>query len=61
MGIPNLGTLKWNGMPITDGRFSGGAADVYRLRAVRRSPTRIGVVGHADGPDLATVFHGDKD
>ena len=60
MAIPNLGTLKWNGMPITDGRFSGGAG-AYTAFGQFGGPKRIGVVGHADGPALATELHGDKD
>ena len=60
MGIPHLGTIKWNGMPISDGRFSGEAGACAAFGQFG-GPSQTDVVGHADGPGLATVFHGDKD
>jgi len=59
MGIPNLGAIKWNGMSTSDGRFSG-EAGVYTAFGQFSGPSQTDVVGHADGPDLATVFYGGK-
>ena len=61
--IPTLGTLQWNGMSVTDGRFSGGtAANSQTYDAVGQfgGVNQAGVVGHATGPDFRSVFYGEK-
>ena len=61
--IPTLGTLRWNGMSVTDGRFSGGAtanSQTYDAMGQFGGVNQAGVVGHATGPDFRSVFYGNK-
>ena len=63
-GVPTLGTLRWNDMPVTDGRFMGStAANSSNYDAVGQfgGVNQAGVVGHAIGPDFRSVFYGNKD
>lgn len=63
-GVPTLGTLRWNDMPVTDGRFMGStAANSNNYDAVGQfgGIDQAGVVGHASGSDFRSVFYGNKD
>ena len=62
-GVPTLGTLRWNDMQVTDGRFTGStAANSNSYDAVGQfgGANQAGVVGHATGPDFRSVFYGNK-
>ncbi len=62
--VPTLGTLRWNDMPVTDGRFTGStAANANTYDAVGQfgGADQAGVVGHASGADFRSVFYGNKD
>ncbi|MCY4489561.1 MAG: hypothetical protein OXF11_20970, partial [Deltaproteobacteria bacterium] len=63
--VPTLGTLQWNGMPVRDGRFTGGTtasdSQAYDATGQFGGARRAGVVGHASGPAFRSVFHGEKD
>ena len=63
--VPTLGTLQWNGMPVRDGRFTGGTtasdSQAYDATGQFGGAGRAGVVGHASGPAFRSVFHGEKD
>ena len=63
-GVPTLGTLQWNDMQITDGRFMGStAANSNNYDAVGQfgGANQGGVAGHATGSDFRSVFYGNKD
>ena len=62
-GVPTLGTLRWNDMQVTGGRFTGStAANSNSYDAVGQfgGANQVGVVGHATGPDFRSVFYGNK-
>ena len=62
--VPTLGTLQWNNMQVTDGRFMGStAANSNNYDAVGQfgGANQAGVVGHATGSDFRSVFYGNKD
>ncbi len=61
--VPNLGTLQWDAMPVTDGRFSGSTtagSGTYDAMGRLGGPGQAGVAGHASGQDFRLVFYGDK-
>lgn len=61
--VPTHGALRWNAMPVTDGRFSGSTAAgsvTYDAMGQFGGPGQAGVAGHASGPDFRSVFYGDK-
>ena len=63
-GVPTLGTLQWNDMQVTDGRFTGStAASSTNYDAVGQfgGTNQAGVAGHATGSDFRSVFYGNKD
>ena len=63
-GVPTLGTLQWDDMPVSDGRFMGStAANSNNYDAVGQfgGANQAGVVGHASGTDFRSVFYGNKD
>ena len=62
-GVPTLGTLRWNDMQVTDGRFTGSTAansNTYDAVGQFGGANQAGVVGHATGPDFRSVFYGNK-
>ena len=62
-GVPTLGTLQWNDMQVTDGRFMGStAANSNNYDAVGQfgGTNQSGVVGHATGSDFRSIFYGNK-
>lgn len=62
-GVPTLGTLRWNDMPVSGGRFMGSTtANSNNYDAVGQfgGAHQAGVVGHATGPDFRSVFYGNK-
>lgn len=61
--VPTLGTLQWDAMPVTGGRFSGTAtANAQRYDATGQfgGTGQAGVAGYATGPDFRSVFYGEK-
>ena len=62
--VPTLGTLQWDDMPVSDGRFSGSLttqnSGTYEAVGQFGGPGQAGVAGHATGTDLRSVFHGQK-
>lgn len=61
--VPNLGTLQWDAMTVTDGRFSGSTAagsGTYDAVGQFGGIGQAGVAGHASGQDFRSVFYGDK-
>ncbi len=62
--VPTLGTLQWDAMAVSGGRFDGQTtADSRAYEAVGQfgGPNQDGVVGHVTGSDFRSVFHGEKD
>ena len=62
--VPTFGTLQWNDMQVTDGRFTGSTvANAKNYEAVGQfgGANQAGVVGHASGTDFRSVFYGNKD
>ena len=62
--VPDLGTLRWDDMPVGGGRFTGSTtagADTYAAEGQFGGAGRAGVVGHASGPAFRSVFYGEKD
>ena len=62
-GVPVLGTLQWDHMPVGGGRFAGTAtANSQSYEAVGQfgGTNQAGVVGHATGSDFRSVFYGNK-
>ena len=62
-GVPTLGTLQWDDMPVAGGRFMGSTtANAQRYDAVGQfgGVNQAGVVGHATGSDFQSVFYGEK-
>lgn len=57
--VPGLGNLQWDDMPVSDGRFTGNTQG-YETVGQFGGPGQIGVVGHASGPDLQSVFYGQR-
>ena len=61
--VPALGTLQWDAMPVTGGRFSGTAtanAGSYDATGQFGGTGQAGVAGYATGPDFRSVFYGEK-
>ena len=62
--VPILGTLQWDDMPVSDGRFTGTltrqGAGMYEAVGQFGGANQVGVVGHASGSDLRSVFYGQK-
>ena len=61
--VPILGTLQWDNMPVTGGRFMGSTtANFKNYDAVGQfgGANQAGVVGHATGSDFQSVFYGEK-
>ena len=61
--VPTIGTLTWDDMPVNDGRFMGSTAansNNYDAEGQFGGANQAGVVGHATGPDLQSVFYGNK-
>ena len=62
-GVPTLGTLRWDAMPVSGGRFTGSTtanARTYRATGQFGGANQAGVVGHASGQDFRSVFYGQK-
>ncbi|MDE0696660.1 MAG: hypothetical protein OXH76_12610 [Boseongicola sp.] len=62
-GIPTLGTLAWNPMPVSGGRFTGSTranAQTYVATGPFGGTNQAGVVGHASGPGFQSVLYGDE-
>ena len=62
-GVPVLGSLQWDNMPVSGGRFTGTAtANSQSYEAVGQfgGTNQAGVVGHATGSDFRSVFYGNK-
>lgn len=62
-GIPTLGTLAWNPMPVSGGRFTSSTranAQTYVATGQFGGTNQAGVVGHASGPGFQSVFYGDE-
>ena len=62
--VPVLGTLAWDDLPVTGGRFTGSTtanSQAYDATGQFAGPNQAGVVGHATGPEFRSVFYGDKD
>ncbi|MYI68115.1 MAG: hypothetical protein F4103_04960 [Boseongicola sp. SB0673_bin_14] len=62
-GIPTLGTLAWDTMPVSGGRFAGSTmanSQAYDATGQFGGSNQAGVVGHASGPGFQSVFYGDK-
>ena len=62
--VPVLGTLQWQDMPVSGGRFNGsttGNSLTYDAVGQFGGANQDGVVGHATGPDFRSVFYGNKD
>lgn len=63
-GVPTLGTLQWDDMPVTNGRFMGSTtvnSGNYDAVGQFGGVNQAGVVGHATGSDFRSVFYGNKD
>ena len=62
--VPTLGTLQWGNMSISDGRFTGTLthqhSGTYEAVGQFGGADQAGVVGHASGSDLRSVFYGQK-
>ena len=61
--VPTLGTLQWDNMSVSDGRFTGLAtqgSSTYEATGQFGGADQAGVVGHASGSDLRSVFYGEK-
>ena len=62
--VPTLGTLQWVDMSIGNGRFSGTLttqnSGMYEAVGQFGGTNQAGVVGHASGSDLRSVFYGQK-
>ena len=61
--VPTLGTLRWDDMSVSNGRFMGDTtADAQPYGTVGQfgGADQAGVVGHASGPDFRSVFFGEK-
>lgn len=62
--VPTLGTLQWEDMPVSDGRFTGALtapdSKTYEAAGQFGGPNQAGVAGHATGSDLRSVFYGQK-
>ena len=62
--VPTLGTLQWGDMSVSDGRFSGSLttqdSETYEAVGQFGGADQAGVVGHASGSDLQSVFYGQK-
>ena len=62
--VPALGTLQWVDMSIGDGRFTGTLttqnSGMYEAVGQFGGANQAGVVGHASGSDLRSVFYGQK-
>ena len=62
--VPTLGTLQWGNMAVSDGRFSGTLtaqnSEMYEAVGQFGGADQVGVVGHASGSDLRSVFYGQK-
>ena len=62
--IPTLGSLQWGNLSVSDGRFSGTLttqdSEVYEAVGQFGGADQAGVVGHASGSDLRSVFYGEK-
>ena len=62
-GIPTLGTLAWDPMPVSGGRFSGSTtagSQTFDATGQFGGSNQAGVVGHATGPNFRSVFYGDR-
>ena len=62
-GVPSLGTLQWDNMPVTGGRFMGSTtanSQTYDAVGQFGGANQAGVVGHATGSDFRSVFYGEK-
>ena len=64
--VPVLGTLQWDDIPVSNGRFTGtttASANSRTYDAVGQfgGVNQAGVVGHATGPEFRSVFYGNKD
>ncbi|MDE0520361.1 MAG: hypothetical protein OXH79_00190 [Boseongicola sp.] len=62
-GIPTLGTLAWDQMPVSGGRFTGSTpakSQTYVATGQFGGTNQAGAVGHASGPGFQSVFHGDE-
>ena len=62
--IPILGTLQWGDMSVSDGKFSGTLttqnSEMYEAVGQFGGADQAGVVGHASGSNLRSVFYGQK-
>ncbi len=61
--VPTLGNMQWDDMSVSDGRFSGTTTQnsgMYEAVGQFGGPNQAGVVGHASGADLRSVFYGEK-
>ena len=61
--VPTLGTLQWDAMPVTGGRFMGSTtanSQAYEAVGQFGGVNQAGVVGHATGSDFQSVFYGEK-
>ena len=61
--VPTLGTLRWDNMPVTGGRFMGSTtanSQTYDAVGQFGGANQAGVVGHATGSDFRSVFYGEK-
>ena len=62
--VPTLGTMQWNDMTVTDGRFTGSTSansNTYDTVGQFGGASQANVAGHATGPDFRSVFYGNKD
>jgi len=62
-GVPTLGTLQWDNMPVDGGRFMGSTtanSQTYDAVGQFGGANQAGVVGHATGSDFRSVFYGEK-
>ena len=57
--LPDLGNLEWQDMSVVDGRFTG-TTEGYDAVGQFGGPDQVGVVGHASGTDLQSVFYGER-
>ena len=62
--IPILGTLQWGDMSVSDGKFSGTLttqnSEMYEAVGQFGGADQAGVVGHASGSNLRSVFYGKR-
>ena len=62
--VPTLGTLQWSDMSVSDGRFTGSLttqdSETYEAVGQFGGAGQAGVVGHASGSDLQSVFYGQR-